>query len=66
MTEIALTRKQVLQLADIAAKFLDTEWFTIYEDSPSGIGAQVLIKFKIFDDVKDFDTTIDITDVGSW
>ena len=66
MTELALTRKQVLQLADIAAKFPDTEWFTIYEDSPSGIGAQVLIKFKIFDDVKDFDTTIDITDVGSW
>jgi hypothetical protein len=66
MTEIALTRKQVLQLADIAAKFPDTEWFTIHEDSPSGIGAEVLIKFKIFDDVKDFDAQIDITDLSSW
>ena len=64
--ELALTQKQVLQLAEIAKKFPDTEWFTIQESSPSGIGAEILVRFKIFPDQKDFDTTIDITDVGTW
>jgi hypothetical protein len=65
-SELALTQKQVLQLAEIATKFPDTEWFTIQESSPSGIGAEILVRFKIFDDQKNFDTTIDITDVGTW
>lgn len=65
-SELALTQKQVLQLAEIAKKFPDTEWFTIHESSPSGIGAEILVRFKIFSDQKDFDTTIDITDVGTW
>ena len=65
-TELALTQKQVLQLAEIAKKFPDTEWFTIHESSPSGIGPEILVRFKLFDDQKDFDTTIDITDLGSW
>jgi hypothetical protein len=65
-TELALTQKQVLQLAEIAKKFPDTEWFTIHESSPSGIGAEILVRFKVFSDQKDFDTTIDITDVGTW
>jgi hypothetical protein len=65
-TELALTQKQVLQLAEIAKKFPDTEWFTIQESSPSGIGAEMLVKFTIFDYSKDYDTTIDITDVGTW
>ena len=65
-SELALTQKQVLQLAEIAKKFPETEWFTLQESSPSGIGAEILVRFKIFSDQKDFDTTIDITDVGTW
>jgi hypothetical protein len=65
-SELALTQKQVLQLAEIAKKFPDTEWFTIQESSPSGIGAEVLVKFTIFDYSKDYDTIMDITDFGSW
>ena len=65
-TALALTQKQVLQLAEIAKKFPDTEWFTLQESSPSGIGPEILVRFKLFDDQKDFDTTIDLTDVGTW
>ena len=65
-TELALTQKQVLQLAEIAKKFPDTEWFTIQESSPSGIGAELLVKFTIFDYSKDYDTIVDLTDLGSW
>lgn len=65
-TEISLSRNQLYQLAEIAKKFPETEWFTLQESSPSGIGAEILVRFKIFDDKKDFDTTIDITDVGTW
>jgi len=65
-TEISLTRNQLYRLSEIAIKFPETEWFTIHESSPSGIGAEILVRFKMFDDQKDFDTTIDITDVGTW
>ena len=67
MNDISLTRKQVLQLAEIAAKFPESEWFTIHEDSTSGIGPTVQVKFSIFKDShKDFDATIDITDYSTW
>ena len=65
-TEISLTRNQLYRLSEIAIKFPETEWFTLQESSPSGIGPEILVRFKMFDDQKDFDTTIDLTDVGTW
>ena len=66
MTKISLTRNQLYRLSEIAIKFPDTEWFTIQESSPSGIGAELLVKFTIFDYSKDYDTIVDLTDLGSW
>jgi hypothetical protein len=67
MNDISLTRKQVLQLAEIAAKFPDAEWFTIEMSNASGIGTSVTVKFDMFKDSrKDFDTTVDITDLSTW
>jgi len=67
MSDISLTRKQVLQLAELAAKFADAEWFTIEMSNASGIGTNVTVKFDMFkDNRRDFDTTVDITDLSSW
>jgi len=66
MTEFTLTRKQVLQLSEIASKFPHVQHYTISFSNESGIGPSVTAKFVLFDDAKDFDTTIDITDVGTW
>ena len=67
MSDTSLTRKQVLQLAELAAKFPDAEWFTIETRNQSGIGTAVMVKFDMFkDNRKDFDTTIDITDYSTW
>jgi hypothetical protein len=67
MNDISLTRKQVLQLAEIVAKFPDAEWFTIEMSNASGIGTNVTVKFDMFkDNRKDFDTTVDITDLSTW
>ena len=66
MTELTLTRNQVCQLAEIVGKFSNTEWFTLTSDSSSGIGAAITIKFTAFDTTKDFDTTVDITDLSTW
>lgn len=67
MSDTSLTRKQVLKLAELAAKFPDAEWFSIETHNQSGIGTTVMVKFDMFkDDRKDFDTTIDITDYSTW
>ena len=67
MTELALNRKQLGQLAKIYNHFKEVEWFTIEADSTTGIGANVVVKFKLFgDDDKDTDTTVNITDVSTW
>lgn len=66
MTEFALTRKQVLLLADLATKFPETNWFTLDESHGSGIGPTVTVKFTIFNHATDFDTTVNITDVDIW
>lgn len=67
MTEFPLTRNQVYQLAEIAAKFPESEWFSIYEDSTSGIGPTVTVRFSMFKDShKQHDTTVDITDYSTW
>lgn len=66
MTEFALTRKQVLLLADLATKFPKAAWFSLKTESKNGIGESVTVKFTMFDTAKDFDTTVDITDFNVW
>jgi hypothetical protein len=67
MTEFALNRKQVGQLAQLAEHFKEVEWFTLQEESESGIGSTVTVKFNLFgDEDKDTDTTVNITDVSTW
>jgi hypothetical protein len=67
MSNISLTRKQALQLAELVTKFPDAEWFTIEMSNASGIGTNVTVKFDMFKDSrKDFDTTVDITDLSTW
>ena len=66
MSSITLSCKQVLQLAELAAKFPDTEWFVIETDSSSGIGTQICVKFDMFKNMSDLDTTVNITDFSSW
>ena len=67
MSDITLSRKQVLQIAELAEKFPDAEWFTLDINSSSGIGTAIFVKFDMFKDrSKDFDTTVDITDYSTW
>lgn len=68
MIELALNRKQVLQLAEIAKRFPDTEWFNIIEDNSNGIGPIVKVRCILLTDstYKDYDTEIDITDTSCW
>jgi hypothetical protein len=67
MTEFALNRKQVGQLAQLAEHFKEVEWFTLVEESSSGIGSTVTVKFNLFGNAdKDVDTTVNITDVSTW
>ena len=66
MSDITLSRKQVLQLAELAAKFPDTEWFAIETDSSSGIGTAILVRFDMFKNISGQDTTVNITDYSTW
>jgi hypothetical protein len=66
MSNITLSRKQVLQLAELAAKFPDTAWFSLETDSSSGIGTQICVKFDMFKNMSDLDTTVNITDFSTW
>ena len=66
-TTFALNRKQAEQFAQIVNHFKEVEWFTIEESHASGIGPTVTVKFNLFkDELKDTDTTVDITDVTTW
>lgn len=65
--DIALSRKQVLQIAELAEKFPNTEWFSIETDSSSGIGTQICVKFDIFkSEAESGDATVNITDYSTW
>ena len=66
MSDITLSRKQVLQFAELAAKFPDTEWFAIETDSSSGIGTAILVRFDMFKNISGQDTTVNITDYSTW
>lgn len=63
MTPITLTRKQIEQLAEIAARFESTNNFIIESESTSGIGSTVTVRLDLFEKS---DTRIDITDVNNW
>jgi hypothetical protein len=56
----------VLQLAELAEKFPDTEWFSLETDSSSGIGTQICVKFDMFKSGVPGDTTVNITDFSTW
>lgn len=68
MNEFCLTRKQVMQLADIAKRFPEVQWYTLTEDNSNGIGPVVKVQFIMLPDSTrgDYDTTVDITDVETW
>jgi hypothetical protein len=53
-------------MAELAAKFPDTEWFSLEIDSSSGIGTQICVKFDMFKNISDHDTTVNITDYSTW
>lgn len=59
-----LTKKQITQLAEIVNYFQEVELYELYEQHTSGIGPVVKVKFSLFG--KTSDTSVDITDVGSW
>ena len=63
MNRVTLNRRQMHQLAEIVNKFIDTEHFTIEQESLSGIGPNISVRFELFE--KD-DTKVDITDVSTW
>lgn len=66
-SQFSLNRNQIEKLAKMANHFKEVEWFTLEESSSSGIGPTVVVKFNLFNDSdKDIDTTVDITDVGTW
>jgi hypothetical protein len=65
-TQFCLNRTQIEKLAKIATQFKEVDWFTL-EETSSGIGPAVVVKFNLFNDSdKDIDTTVDITDVSTW
>jgi hypothetical protein len=63
MNRIILTRKQVTQLAELAARFDNVTTFTVDSESTSGIGQSISVKFDLFENL---DTAVDITDVENW
>ncbi|CAB4241726.1 hypothetical protein UFOVP71_264 [uncultured Caudovirales phage] len=63
MSKIVLTRKQLIQLTQVAEQFEEIDLFTIKSENSSGIGPTVTVQFDLFNKA---DTKIDITDVESW
>ena len=64
-TKISLTREQLDKLFKIVEQFDEIEWFTITEKHDSGIGPTHTVSFDLFNN-ENYDTKIDITDVGVW
>lgn len=60
---IILNREQIEKLNEIAQHFKEIKHFEIEVDHSSGIGANIRVKFDLFDNK---DTTVDITDVKEW
>jgi hypothetical protein len=62
MKQITLNRKQLQDLCQMFDHFKEVEKFTIYEDTSSGIGSNIHVKFDLFEKL----TSVDITDYESW
>lgn len=60
---IILNREQIEKLNEFALHFKEIKHFEIEVDHSSGIGANIRVKFDLFDNK---DTTVDITDVKEW
>jgi hypothetical protein len=67
MNEFVINRTQLEKLTKLADHFKEVEWFTLQAENNSGIGPTVTVKFNLFgDEEKDYDTTVDVTDVSTW
>lgn len=62
MTTINLNHKQIQQLAEMSSRFPEVEVFKLEDESTSGIGSNVRVRFTLFNR----DASIDITDLESW
>jgi hypothetical protein len=60
---ILLNHEQIEKLYEIAQHFKEIKHFELEVDHSSGIGANIRVKFDLFDNK---DTTVDITDVKDW
>jgi hypothetical protein len=66
MNVISLTRKQLMQIGQIAEQFSNIEEFVIESNNTSGIGSDVTIEFECPKVIGNPRMRIDITDVSSW
>ena len=61
-----LNRKQAEKFAALVDNFKDVKWFAIEEDNSSSIGPVVRVKFSMFGNDSEPETTVDITDLSTW
>lgn len=66
MTELVLNRKQADQFAELVSNFKNVEWFTLESANSSGIGPVLRVRFSMFGNDSEPETTVDITDVSVW
>lgn len=66
MKSLSLTRKQIRQLAELSQGFPNVNWFVLEYDNSSGIGPEITVKFSLFNEISETDTSVNITDVSSW
>ena len=64
--QVHLTRKQILQMAEMANHFTSVDDFTIEVSHESGIGPSVRFKFTLDLAGEAKDVAVDATDVSNW
>jgi hypothetical protein len=64
--QIHLTRKQVLQMAEMANHFTGVDDFTLEVSHESGIGPSMRFKFTLDLAGESKDVAVDTTDVSNW
>jgi len=62
MKQITLTREQITKMNKIVDHFNEIQHFTITQNSSSGIGPSITVKFDLFD----VEMKADITDYNGW
>lgn len=63
---IRLSRKQILQMAEMVQKFDDVDDFELHLSYASGIGQSMNFKFTLNLDTGPADVKTDVTDVSKW